>query len=204
MHTGNQGWRVALAQYIEQQAKPVEKFGHQPRLYALTRQIGVGLQYDDDVVYAAVWMHDVGVFVGHRPEERSLLEQWDMIGYALKVSPDLLNSLGFPAEKIPAVLESIRTHQPQFRPQTAEATLLRDADILEQLGAVGILRTVCKVGRDTRFDTFTQAVKSLQKALDTLPPLLILPSAQTLSAGRVCVLKEWLQAVEDEAGAMLL
>ena len=50
-----------------------------------------------------------------------------------------------------AVLECIAHHQPQDVPETIESTILRDADILEQLGAVGIVRTVCKVGRDTRF-----------------------------------------------------
>ncbi len=58
-------WRVALAEYIAREAKPVEKYGHQPRLYALTQQIGSGLSYDDDVVYAAAWTHDIGVFMVH-------------------------------------------------------------------------------------------------------------------------------------------
>ena len=46
----NQPWRKALADYIAIQAKPVEKFGHQPRLYELTRRVADGLDYDDDVV----------------------------------------------------------------------------------------------------------------------------------------------------------
>ncbi len=61
------GWRDALIEYLRQEAKPVEKFGHQPRLYALTQQIGKTLVYDDEVVFAACWLHDLGVFVGHRP-----------------------------------------------------------------------------------------------------------------------------------------
>jgi uncharacterized protein len=62
-------FRQAIADYIAREARPVDKYGHQPRLYALTREIGKGLPYDDDVVYAAVWLHDLGVFVGHRPED---------------------------------------------------------------------------------------------------------------------------------------
>ena len=65
--------------YIRQQAQPVDKFSHQPRLYDLTRTIGAGQTYDDDVVFAAVWMHDLGVFVGHRPEEPAALANWDFL-----------------------------------------------------------------------------------------------------------------------------
>ncbi len=36
----SQPWRTALYNYILTQAQPPEKFGHRPRLYALTQQIG--------------------------------------------------------------------------------------------------------------------------------------------------------------------
>ena len=75
------------------------------------------------------------------------------------------DEMDFPAEKVDAVVEAIRTHQPAAHPTTIEGIILRDADILEQLGAIGILRTVCKIGRDTRFPTFTAAAESLRKAL---------------------------------------
>lgn len=153
-------FRTALTDYIEEQAKPREKFGHQARLYALTRKVGEGRVYDDDVVFAAAWLHDLGVFIGHRPEDPEDLKRWDNTAYAMRHCPGLLRSFGFPETNIPAVVEAIRTHQPGRRPESVEAAILRDADILEQLGAVGILRTVCKIGRDTRFADFTSAVRS--------------------------------------------
>ena len=70
------GFRPALVNYIREQAKPVDKLSHQSRLYALTREIGAGHEYDDDVVFAAVWLHDLGVFVGHRPETPAELARW--------------------------------------------------------------------------------------------------------------------------------
>ena len=60
-------WRQLLVEYIANEAQPQEKFGHQPRLYALTQLLGQDETYDDDVVFAACWLHDLGVFVGHRP-----------------------------------------------------------------------------------------------------------------------------------------
>src|ERR1700761_7043553 len=38
-------FRSALAEYVRSQALPVDKLGHQPRLYALTQLIGRGLPY---------------------------------------------------------------------------------------------------------------------------------------------------------------
>lgn len=200
MHdSSSNSYRAGLSAYIAVQAKPVEKFGHQPRLYALACMVGEGQQYDDDVIYAAAWLHDLGVFIGHRPEDPEELARWDNVPYALEKSPTILKSVGFPAEKIPAALETMRTHQPGGAPSAPEGVILRDADILEQLGAIGILRTVCKVGRDTRFATFTDAVESLRRSLERLPSQLRLERAKALAEPRIAILRAFLQAVEAES-----
>jgi uncharacterized protein len=191
-------FRSAIVDYIRAQAKPVDKFSHQERLYALTREIGADQTYDDDVVFAAAWMHDLGVFIGHRPEELSALANWDMIAYAMDRVPGLLRGFGFPPEKIPAVIEVIRVHQPAGNPATPEGVIVRDADILEQLGAAGILRTVCKIGRDTRFHIFADALRVLQKNLETLPGQLRLPVSRRLAEPRLHALRTFLDAARVE------
>ena len=184
--------------YIREQAKPVDKFSHQPRLYALTREIGAGQSYDDDVVFAAVWLHDLGVFGGHRPENPAEFAAWDSVAYAMKRTPALLRQFGFPTAKISAVVEAIRSHQPQESPASLEGEIVRDADILEQLGATGILRTVGKLGRDTRFPIFPDVLRVLQKNLDTLPGLLRLKKSKLLAEPRVAALRSFLEAAEKE------
>lgn len=196
-------FREKIAAYIEAEAKPKEKFGHQPRLYALTREIGKNLNYDDDIVYAAAWLHDLGVFIGHRPEDLEELKKWDNTRYAMEKVPGLLEKFDFHTEKIAAVVEVIRTHQPAFEPQTLEGKIVRDADICEQLGAVGVLRTICKVGRDTRFEDFTSAVKSLEKALSELPPKIALDSTKKIAQPRIEALRSFITSVHAEAGEQL-
>ncbi len=197
-------WRPTLAAYIREQAKPPEKFGHQPRLYALTQQIGHTLTYDDDIVYAAAFLHDLGVFIGHRPEDPAILARWNHVPYTLDRTPAILESIGFPSSKTEGVLECILHHQPHDTPETLESTILRDADILEQLGAIGIARTLSKIGRDTRFHTFTAAAASLQRALDTLPALLRLPVSRTIAEPRIEQHRAFLAALTAEAGPNLL
>ena len=196
-------FRVALEELIRNEAKPVEKFGHQPRLYALTQVIGQGLIYDDDVVYAAAWLHDLGVFVGHRPEDPVELVKWDHVRYVCERAPRILADAGFPAEKVAAVIAVICEHQPKDEPTSVEATILRDADILEQLGGIGILRTVSKVGRDTRYSTFTDAMKTLQKSLEILPGKILLENTKRLAESRIAALKSFLDAVDSEAAGAL-
>jgi len=196
-------WRESVVEFIRANALPVDKFGHQPRLYALAVKIGQGIAFDDDIVFAAAWMHDLGVFVGHRPEDPAQLARWNHVPYTIAQSRALLAGWGFPSEKLAAVEEAIRTHQPQDEPVETEAILLRDADILEQLGAIGALRAIAKVGRDNRFATFFSVVPVLQRAVDTLPGKLRTEAAKALASPRVEILKLLLASIESEAGALL-
>jgi len=192
-------FRLPLAEYVRTQALPIDKLGHQPRLYALTQQVGRGMSYDDDVVYAAAWLHDLGVFIGHRPEDPELLSWWDNVSYAMKQAPAVLLRSGFPTTKVAQVVEVIRTHQPHLSPTSLEGTILRDADILEQLGAIGIMRVVAKIGRDTRYPTFTDAAATLRKSLADLPSKIQLDTAKTLAQSRISLLQAFLNELNEEA-----
>jgi uncharacterized protein len=196
-------WRQSVIIYIRAEARPEDKFGHQPRLYSLASLIGEGSEFDDDVVFAAAWMHDLGVFVGHRPSDPAELANWDHVPYTIARTRELLPGWGFPPEKIDAVASAIANHQPHNDPVEMEAVILRDADILEQLGAVGALRAFAKVGRDTRYSTFSAIVPVLKKAVDELPPKLRLRSARLLAAERVKHLEALLGAIHAEAGHLL-
>jgi len=193
------GYREALVDFIRAQAKPPDKFSHQPRLYRLATHLAEGRPYDDDVLFAAAWMHDLGVFVGHRPENPAALAAWDHVAYAARQVPRILKQFGFPEGKIAATIEAIRTHLPSTRPTSFEGTLLRDADILEQLGAIAVLRTVSKVGRDTRFVRYSDAVRVLRRNVEQLPSQLELASARRIAKARVEILKAFLAAAETEA-----
>jgi uncharacterized protein len=197
------GWREKVTEYIRREAQPVDKFGHQPRLYALAKRLGSGLDCDDDVLFASAWMHDLGVFAGHRPQDKAELERWNHVPYTIERATALLAEWGFPENKLEAVAEVIRTHQPQDEPQTLEAVLIRDADILEQLGSVGAARALAKVGRDSRYATFSSVVPVLQKAVDQSPAKLRTEEARRLAGPRIERLRALLAGFEDEAGDLL-
>lgn len=196
-------WQESVVAYIRAEALPKDKFGHQPRLYALACRVGEGMEFDADILFAAAWMHDLGVFEDHRPEDPEKLARWDHVPYTITLSRELLKGWGFPEEKLEGVGEAIRTHQVQDEPEQMEAILLRDADILEQLGVIGALRALAKVGRDTRYETFTSVVTMLRKAAEELPEKLRLEPARKLAAPRVAALRAFIAAIEEEAGGLL-
>ena len=199
----NPMWRQSVMAYIRAEAQPKDKFGHQPRLYALATAIARGMEYDDDVLFAAAWMHDLGVYIGHRPSNQAELERWNHVPYTIARTRELLAACGFPIQKLDGVCEAIRTHQPHDEPSTQEAIILRDADILEQLGAIGALRALAKVGREHRYPTFSSVLPVLQRALAELPGKIRLPSAQVLAEPRAEVLRILISAINSEAGELL-
>lgn len=198
-------WRQAVVDYIKAEATPADKFGHQPRLYVLCCQIAQAdaSDCDDDVLFAAAWMHDLGVFLGHRPSDPAELVRWDHVPYTIARSRELLANWGFPAEKLAAVAETIRTHEAKYTPVLPEAVVLRDADILEQLGAIGALRAFVKVGRDTRYHQYSDVLPILERVIDTLPGKLSLPSSRQLAEKRAVTLRDLVAAIRDEAGGHL-
>jgi len=196
-------WRNSVVEYIRAEAQPPDKFGHQPRLYALATQIGKGMQYDDDILFAAAWMHDLGVFLGHRPEDPAQLSQWDHVPYTIRRSRELLSDWGFPGGKLDGVADAIQHHQPKDEPATMEGTLLRDADILEQLGAIGLLRAAVKVGRDTRYPSFSSILPVLRYAVNHLARQTRLTRSKEIAESRAEVLRSFLAAIEDETENLL-
>jgi len=196
-------WRERMVAYIRAEALPVDKFGHQPRVYALAARLSEGMKYDDDVLFAAAWMHDLGVFYGHRPQDPAKLADWDHVPYTIARMRALLPEWGFAVGKLEAVAEAIRSHQPQDEPANIEAVLLRDADILEQLGAIGALRALAKVGRDTRYPTFSSVLPVLRQAAELLPGKLRLNSSKGLATPRIEFLRLLFAAIDGEAGELL-
>ena len=119
---------------------PVHGFDHVERVYRMAERLALAEGADLEVVRAAVLLHDAS---GSHPaaEAERQAHHHASAGFAAQV----LEGEGWPPERIQAVLHCIRAHRFRDRsepPQTLEARVLFDADKLDVLGAIGIVRTV--------------------------------------------------------------
>jgi len=160
---------------------------HTRRLLQLVAILGEGLTYDADALWLAAYLHDWG---GYPP--------WAQPGvdHALRstqVAEAFLAERGLPEAGRSLVLECIALHHAPGSDRSVEAALLRDADALDFLGVVGILRDFSKNPRDLR-----KAYAETMKRRAKLPGMLIIPRAQAIASERVREMDEFLACFEAE------
>jgi HD superfamily phosphodiesterase len=110
---------------------------HAERLLKLVEQIGVDIPYDFQVMELAAYMHDWGAFpnyiqrnVEHAIRSRQVVEA------------EILPHLDLTSDQKINLLEAIELHdyRDMRPPKSREALLLREADMLEFLGMIGMAR----------------------------------------------------------------
>jgi len=119
-------------------------FDHVDRVYKLALRISEDEDVDMDVVRASVLLHDVA----RRKEEESRVNGFsreDRVCHAeegAKMVPGILRDVGFPYDKIDYVVDAVATHRysKNLEAKTREAEILQDADRLDALGAIIIVR----------------------------------------------------------------
>src|ERR1700735_733192 len=127
-------WRASVRELAVSHFKnPAWGYSHCLRDYALAKELAAAdhVAIDDDVLYAAAYLHDMAAFP---PWEDVKVDHSDV---GARLVDTVLKGTGFPMEKTDAVRGAIRTHMYYRDPVGAEALYLHDADALDWLGAVG-------------------------------------------------------------------
>jgi uncharacterized protein len=150
----------ARAWYIENDA--VHGFDHIERVYSLCETIGEKEGADLEILRAAALLHDAR---GSHPE---LGQRENHHVDSAAFAQEILSQEGWPSSKISAVQHCILSHR--FRkdapPETIEARVLFDADKLDVIGAIGVVR-------------------ALAYAFQAKTPAFALPSEQFMQGGKV-------------------
>jgi uncharacterized protein len=111
---------------------------HVSRVYNLALSIAEQEGADRFIVGMAALMHDLGRTAQH-DENNNNAHHADL---SVAVASELLQAYSVPADKQQAILHAIVAHSfsKDIEPLTLEARVVRDADRLDGLGAIGILR----------------------------------------------------------------
>jgi uncharacterized protein len=159
-------------------------FEHSFRIYHLTREIGEGLSYDDDVLHAACFLHDVEMSAGH---PRSSADKAEAI----------LHETGFDPDKIRLVVDAILHHMPGGKPASVEAKLLFDANHLDSIGAVGFARLAVGGFLWYHYKTMPEIVDYLRRELSQTDRLNF-PKSRELAKEKIAFTKAALEQFERE------
>lgn len=158
-------YHVELTRLIENSgAHPAQGIKHCMRVYHLARELAENLNLDDEILYTAALLHDVGKYPVY------VLPNVDHVLRSKGVASNLLGKLNFPADKIPPVLEAIEAHMYYSEPgRSDEAIYIRDANTLDSLGNIGLMRLFSLVGQDELILTPEDALERARILAEALP-----------------------------------
>ena len=185
-------WMVTVAAFASDQLQhPSWGFRHAERNYALAAELAAaeGLILDDDVLFAAAYLHDWGG-----------LEPFEVDGTphqvrSVELAEPFLREAGFPMEKWPAVRDAILGHVPNGQPTTPEGIVLHDADLLDFMGAEGVARFFGAPSEEPNLD---QGVSYIEDFGLTLGDRLLTDTARRMAEPRLAYMRGFLEQLRSE------
>ncbi len=193
-HTGD--WRAAVHRFAEANLKhPAWGLSHSVRDYELAKELAAAdaVKLDDDVLYAAAYLHDVAAFAPWRNADVDHQDE------AARIVESMLAGTGFPMAKIEAVRGAIRTHMFARDPEGPEAIYLHDADALDWLGAIGVARVFGLVDPNGGSPDGPTVVKRLEMSLTSVPPRIISKAGKARAPQRARELEQFLRDLRSES-----
>lgn len=193
--SATQDWRLSVREFAAKHFKnPAWGYSHCQRDYALARALAAADQVvlDDDVLYAAAYLHDIAAFA---PWEDTKVDHSDV---GARVVDTILKGTGFPMAKIDAVRGAIRTHMYYREPVGPEALYLHDADALDWLGAIGVARIIALVDPNGGRPDGAKAVAMLVDNLNKVPGRVLSPAGRARVPERQAELEKFLKDLRRE------
>jgi uncharacterized protein len=188
-------WRTVIAQFAQDHFKnPAWGYSHCQRDYRLARELAAAdrVKLDDDVLYAAAYLHDMAAF---EPWQKSGVDHADQ---AASIVDTILKNTGFPMKKLEAVRGAIRTHMYDRNPVGSEALYLHDADALDWLGAVGVARIFGLVDPHGGNPTGPEVISMLESNLTKVPPRVLSPAGKARVPERTEQLQSFLRQLREQ------
>lgn len=173
---------------------------HAQRLVRLVEIIGEGLAYNADAIWLAAHMHDWGTLPG-----------WSLADVphtrrSCQLAEEHLRKMKCPKALVAVVLEAIEYHHGGADERCVEALLLHDADALDGLGAIGMLREFSMIPSEGSgcYSIPTGwgmrgAYERSQMRLENNPAMLHLPKSRQLARRRIRAMRALSKAFEEES-----
>ena len=188
-------WRATVLELAKSHFRhPAWGYSHSQRDYALARELAAAdhVTLDDDVLFAAAYLHDMAAFAPWANDK-------DHADEAARIVDSVLEGTDFPIAKIEAVRGAIRTHMYDRDPVGPEALYLHDADALDWLGAIGGARIIALVDPNGGKPTGPDAIAMLEANLKKVPERVLSPAGRLRVAERTAELRTFLRDLRRES-----
>lgn len=154
-----------LVQLVERaNVHPALGLKHCQRVYNLAKELSQNLMLDDEILYTSAILHDIGKYPTYA------LPNVDHPLRSKGVALNILQKQMFSPTKLPKVLDAIESHMYYSEPgRCDEAIYLRDSDILDNLGNIGLMRLFSLVGQDELLTTPEDAIQRARTFAEALP-----------------------------------
>jgi len=188
-----EAWRAKVTGFTADLYKQVID-AHNQRDYALAKSLAATdhVTLDDDVMFAAAYLHDVGSWPGWAEQGK---EHGDVSAAKLD---QMLAGTDFPKDKMDKVREAMRTHMFYRDPVSPEARYLHDADALDNMGAIGVASLLELVDRNGGNLTGQKAIEFSRKNAEAVKDRLVTPAGKAMVAPRLAEQKAFLDALDRE------
>ena len=107
-----------------------EPINHTLRVRQIALKLAEAEGGDKELVELGALLHDIGYMKGFKDHPRA----------GVPIARDFLNKQGYDPMKIGKIINCIIKHSGKETPQTTEEKIIWDADCLDRLGALGIIR----------------------------------------------------------------
>lgn len=189
-------WRETVRKFaVEHFRHPAWGYTHSVRDYRLALELATAdhVMLDDDVLFAAAYLHDMAAFA---PWEKPGADHAEV---AAQIVDTVLRGTGFPMQKIDAVRGAIRTHMYDRDPVGPEARYLHDADALDWLGAIGVARIIALVDPNGAKPTGPEVMPMLEENLAKVPSRVLSPAGRARVPQLQSELAQFLQDLRRES-----
>ncbi|KON31218.1 hypothetical protein AC482_01575 [miscellaneous Crenarchaeota group-15 archaeon DG-45] len=165
---------------------------HALRVWRWCEFLGGGEGVDMEVLWAAALLHDISIPGSGRQEHHE---------ESARMAEAFLREAGYPGEKVAAVAHAIGSHS-RFGgpdPETREAEVLYDADVLDFIGAIGLVRGVARGLQGGGYTgDVARAPELFEEMKATAGVRLHTEKAREIAEDRIRVVEEFIARLKDE------
>jgi HD superfamily phosphodiesterase len=187
-------WRHDLHAFIGEFSHPAWGTGHSRRVYEMAMRLAAeeAVQVDADCLYAAAFLHDLGALPPYAQEGVDHVER------SLQAAPAILSEVGFDDMRVERVLGCIAGHMFYSEPEDwPECVVFHDADTLDFMGSVGVMRILSIVGQDDWTPDLRSAIELIRRFRLQLPDSLVTRAAQFVAEARRAEMEAFLEGVSE-------